>query len=55
MKINKRKLKARIRKGKKDIKKNVKNIKSKFKARTRKGKKDIKKNLKNFFKWIKGA
>ena len=49
MKLNKKKIIARIRKGKKDIKKNVKNIKKKFRGRTRKGKKDIKKNLKNFF------
>ena len=55
MKLNKIKIKARIRKGKKDIKKNVKNIKKKFKVRTRKGKKDIKKNFKSFFEWVKGA
>ena len=48
-------IKARIRKGKKDIKKKAKNIKKKLKARSRKGKKDIKKNFKNFFEWIKGA
>ncbi len=55
MKINKRKIKARIRKGKKDIKKNVKKFKNKLKARTKKGKKDIKKNVKNFFEWVRGA
>jgi len=55
MKINKIKIKSRIRKGKKDIKKNVKNIKNKFKVRTRKGKKDIKKSFKIFFEWVKGA
>jgi len=48
-------IKARIRKGKKDIKKKAKNIKKKLRVRSRKGKKDIKKNFKNFFKWIKGA
>ncbi len=55
MKLSKIKIKARIRKGKKDIKKKAKNIKKKLRARSRKGKKDIKKNFKNFFEWIKGA
>ena len=55
MKINRIKIKARIRKGTKDIKKNVKNIKNKFKVRTRKSKKDIKKSFKNFFEWVRGA
>ena len=55
MKLNKFKIKARIRKGKKDIKKSVKNVKKKFKERTIKGKKDIKKNFKNFFEWVRGA
>ena len=55
MKLNKFKIKARIRKGKKDIKKSVKNVKKKFKERTIKSKKDIKKNFKNFFGWVRGA
>ena len=55
MKLNKFKIKARIRKGKKDIKKSVKNVKKKFKERTIKSKKDIKKNFKDFFGWVKGA
>ena len=55
MKLNKRKIKVRIRKGKKDIKNKVKNIRKKIRVRVRKGKKDIKKNVKNFFEWIKGA
>ena len=55
MKLNKFKIKARIRKGKKDIKKSVKNVKKKFKERTIKGKKDIKKNFKDFFGWVRGA
>ncbi len=55
MKLNKRKIKARIRKGKKDIKKSVKNIKKKLKVRSRKGKKDIKKKFQNFFGWVRGA
>ena len=55
MKLNKFKIKARIRKGKKDIKNSVKNVKKKFKERTIKSKKDIKKNFKDFFGWVKGA
>jgi len=55
MKLSKIKIKARIRKGKKDIKKKAKNIKKKLRARSRKGKKNFKKNFKNFFEWIKGA
>ena len=55
MKLNKKEIKARIRKGKKDIKIKAKNIEKKFRARTRKGKQDIKKNFKNFFEWVKGA
>jgi hypothetical protein len=55
MKLNKFKIKARIRKGKKDIKKSVKNVKKKFKTRTIKGKKDIKKKFQNFFEWVRGA
>ena len=55
MKLNKFKIKARIRKGKKDIKISVKNVKKKFKERTIKSKKDIKKNFKDFFGWVKGA
>ena len=55
MKLSKIKIKARIRKGKKDIKKKAKNIKKKLRARSRKGKKDIKKKFQNFFEWIKGA
>jgi len=55
LKINKIKIKARFKKGKKDIKKSVKNIKKKFKVRTRKGKKDIKKKFQNFFEWVRGA
>ena len=55
MKLNKFKIKARIRKGKKDIKNSVKNVKKKFKERTIKSKKDIKKNFKEFFGWVKGA
>ncbi len=51
MKIIKKKIKARIRKGTKDIKKNVKNIKKKLIDRSTEGKK----NLKNFFEWVKGA
>jgi len=43
-------LKARIRKGKKDI-----NTKLRLKARIRKSKKDINRNVDNFFEWIKGA
>ena len=45
MKLNKFKIKARIRKGKKDIKNSVKNVKKKFKERTIKSKKDIKKKF----------
>ena len=55
MKLNRKKIKARIRKGKKDIKNKVKNIRKKIRIRVRKGKKNIKKNVKNFFEWIKGA
>jgi hypothetical protein len=55
VKLNKFKIKARIRKGKKDIKKSVKNVKKKFKTRTIKGKKDIKKKFQNFFEWVRGA
>ena len=55
MKLNKFTIKARIRKGKKDIKNSVKNVKKKFKERTIKSKKDIKKNFKDFFGWGKGA
>jgi len=55
VKLNKFKIKARIRKGKKDIKNSVKNVKKKFKERTIKSKKDIKKNFKDFFEWVKGA
>ena len=55
MKLNKFKIKARIRKGKKDIKKSVKNVKKKFKERTIKSKKDIKKNFKDLFGWVRGA
>ena len=40
MKLTKKKIRARIRKGKKDIKKKAKNIKKKLRARTRKGKKN---------------
>ena len=43
-------LKARIRKSKKDI-----NTKLRLKARIRKSKKDINRNVDNFFEWIKGA
>ena len=43
-------LKARIRKSKKDI-----NAKLRLKARIRKSKKDINRNVDNFFEWIKGA
>ncbi len=43
-------LKARIRKSKKDI-----NAKLRLKARIRKSKKDISRNVDNFFEWIKGA
>ena len=43
-------LKARIRKSKKDI-----NKKLRLKARIRKSKKDISRNVDNFFEWIKGA
>ena len=55
MKLNKFKIKARIRKGKKDIKNSVKNVKKKFKERTIKSKKDIKKNFKDLFGWVRGA
>ena len=55
MKLNKFKIKARIRKGKKDIKISVKNVKKKFKERTIKSKKDIKKNFKDLFGWVRGA
>jgi hypothetical protein len=55
VKLNKFKIKARIRKGKKDIKNSVKNVKKKFKERTIKSKKDIKKNFKDFFGWVRGA
>ena len=57
MKLNRKKIKARIRKGKKDVKNKVKNIRKKIRvrARVRKGKKDIKKNVKSFFDWIRGA
>jgi len=55
VKLNKFKIKARIRKGKKDIKKSVKNVKKKFKERTIKSKKDIKKNFKDLFGWVRGA
>ncbi len=51
MKIIKKKIKARIRKGTRDIKKNVKNLKKKLADRSIEGKK----NLKNFFEWVKGA
>ena len=43
-------LKARIRKSKKEI-----NKKLRLKARIRKSKKDISRNVDNFFEWIKGA
>ena len=43
-------IKARIRKSKKDI-----NTKLRLKARIRKSKKDISRNVDNFFEWIKGA
>ena len=43
-------LKARIRKSKKDI-----NKKLRLKARIRKSKKDINRKVDNFFEWIKGA
>ena len=43
-------LKARIRKSKKEI-----NKKLRLKARIRKSKKDINRNVDNFFEWIKGA
>ena len=43
-------LKARIRKSKKDI-----NTKLRLKARIRKSKKDISRKVDNFFEWIKGA
>ena len=43
-------LKARIRKSKKEI-----NKKLRLKARIRKSKKDIIRNVDNFFEWIKGA
>ena len=43
-------LKARIRKSKKDI-----NIKLRLKARIRKSKRDISRKVDNFFEWIKGA
>ena len=43
-------LKARIRKSKKDI-----NKKLRLKARIRKSKKDISRKVDNFFEWIKGA
>jgi len=49
----KRKIRARIRKSKIDIKKRF--IKVRAKARIVKTKKDIKKNIKNFFDWVKGA
>ncbi len=55
MKLNKFKIKARIRKGKKDIKKSVKNVKKKFNEKTIKSKKNIKKNFKDFFGWVRGA
>ena len=55
MKLNKFKIKARIRKGKKDIKKRVKNVKKKFNEKTIKSKKNIKKNFKDFFGWVRGA
>ncbi len=50
MKLSKKNIKAIIRKGKKDIKNKVKNIRKKIRvsARVRKGKKDIKKMLKAF-------
>ena len=43
-------LKARIRKSKKDI-----NTKLRLKARIRKSKRDISRKVDNFFEWIKGA
>ncbi len=43
-------LKARIRKSKKDI-----STKLRLKARIRKSKKDMNRNVENFFEWIKGA
>ena len=43
-------LKARIRKSKKDISKRLR-----LKARVRKSKKDISRKVDNFFEWIKGA
>ena len=43
-------LKARIRKSKKEIKKKLR-----LKARIRKSKKDISRKVDNFFEWIKGA
>jgi len=55
VKLNKFKIKARIRKGKKDIKKSVKNVKKKFNEKTIKSKKNIKKNFKDFFGWVRGA
>ena len=47
MKLNRKKIKARIRKGKKDIKNKVKNIRKKIRIRVRKGKKNIKKNVRS--------
>ena len=53
LKKKKRKIKARIRKSRIDIKKKLAKVRTK--ARVIKTQKDIKKNLKNFFEWIKGA
>jgi len=52
-------IKARIRKNKQILKKNVENLKDKLrpriKARIRKNKQILKKNVKNLFEWVKGA
>ncbi|MDA8701716.1 hypothetical protein N9L95_00690 [Candidatus Pelagibacter bacterium] len=52
-------IKARIRKNKQILKKNVENLKDKLrpriKARVRKNKQILKKNVKNLFEWVKGA
>ena len=50
MSKKKLRLKARIRKSRKDI-----NTKLRLKARIRKSKKDISRKVDNFFEWIKGA
>ncbi|MDB3981904.1 hypothetical protein N9419_00415 [Candidatus Pelagibacter sp.] len=52
-------IKARIRKNKQILKKNVENLKDKLrpriKARIRKNKQILNKNVKNLFEWVKGA